>query len=399
MGVAPDPCHARRVRRFAHPPRTVFEGAARRIGVRGVATGLAVVLGACAEDPQETSSLEARARSQSARQTSQTAAPGDAKPLTASEADAKAADAKAADAKAPEPAPPEPLTDPSGDLGTDAVQSDPDAPAVELRLALDPSFRTRVTTVGMVQLPLVEKPTGFAIEEELTLDGCKGEGAARTCRLHHRFTNFDAEPPAGRFLETDHARVAELSLSHDIGADGRALSKTDVEGAAASELTEALAKSHALHCLRLPSEPVRPGATWTDTCSEWARGAVGTREVTWTLARVDDEPGVGQRAELRYRGALTQPSSGGDRTGTVQGVLYFFVDAGQPHLLREQLSMPLKAGGAVTKTTTNVQFARVAEDAPGGIRRMDGQEFPSAPAPAAKTPDAGTPAPTSPAPG
>jgi hypothetical protein len=353
-----DPCHALGVRRFAHPLGTTFAGAARWLAGLALAVGVA----ACGEDPKAPSSLAERARATPAETPAPTATP-------------PADPAPPADS-APPPVAPSADTPPA------------DTPPIALTLALDPAVKMRITTVGMVELPVVERPTGFAIQEGITLDGCEGEGTARRCRVHHRFLNFEAEPPAGRFLEADHARVADIARAHDIGADGRALSPTALEGEVDAELRESLARAHALHCIRLPPGPVTVGATWTDTCSEWARGAVGAREITWTLARVDDDEGTGRRAELRYRGTLTQPSKAGERTGTVQGVLYFFADAGQPHLLREQIAMPLKAGGAVTKTTLNIQFARVDPAHPDTLLRMDGRPFPVPPKPTAGNPPA-----------
>src|SRR5690606_34316024 len=98
----------RRVRRFAHPPRTAFDGTARRIGVPDVAIGLALLLVACRDDPEAASSLEARARSQSARQTSQTEAPGDATPPAASASGAPSdADGKASATTPPATTPPD----------------------------------------------------------------------------------------------------------------------------------------------------------------------------------------------------------------------------------------------------------------------------------------------------
>jgi hypothetical protein len=379
MGMLHDPCHSPVVRRFAHPAGTTFAAAMwRSVACLGVLS-LSASIGACGDEPDDTSSLAERARAESARQTSQT---------------------QAADATKAPPADPPPedrlrdTTDPSApsnaEAGAPEEASTAEAPAIELALALDPKIELRATTVGMVQLPVVEKPTAFAMQEALTLDACEGEGAARRCLLHHRYEKFEAEPPAGRFLETDHARVAALERAHEIGADGRAASTTEVSGDADAELREALGPAHLLHCIRFPAEPVKVGATWTDTCSEWARGAVGTREITWTLARLDDEEGAGRRAELRYRGTLTQPSKAGERTGTVQGVLYFYADVGQPHLMREQLAMPLKAGGAITKTTLNIQFARVDPTKPDVLLRVDGRPFPEAP------PRPATPAPVAP---
>lgn len=246
----------------------------------------------------------------------------------------------------------------------------------------------RITTVGMVQLPIVEKPTGYAMQEGITLDHCEGEGAARSCRLHHRFLQFEAEPPAGKFMQSDHDRVAEVKLSHALHADGSADAPTEVSGRLGEGIGDALTLAHAFYCIQLPAEPVAVGATWTSTCRSWARGALATRELTWTLAKLEDDPESGQRAELRYQGRYAQPAPDGERVGTVQGILYFFVEAGQPHLLREQIALPLKAGGATTKTTVNVQFARVDSADPEALLRTDGKPFPEVP-PASPTAPAG----------
>ena len=59
------------------------------------------------------------------------------------------------------------------------------------------------------------------------------------------------------------------------------------------------------------------------------------------------------------------------------GILYFFVDRGQPHLLRLRTVVPLDAGSKLSTTTTlNVQFATRTTD--GAVVRTDDQPFPAA---------------------
>ncbi|NVB40010.1 hypothetical protein G6O69_19350 [Pseudenhygromyxa sp. WMMC2535] len=250
----------------------------------------------------------------------------------------------------------------------------------ELRLALDEGARYRITTIGMVHLPLIEKPTGFAREEELSLGKCAGEGPGRSCLLTHSYRNYEAEPPAGAGLEKEEREVAGLSTSHRIDASGLRLTQTQISGeaeaiAAAGEAGQALAEVHRMFCIRLPAEAVGEGATWKDACRLRQAGTVVTRELTWKLAKLEDsEDGV--RAQLEYAGKIYKRSSDETlRTGQVQGTLFLWADAGEPHMIRERLMFTLDSGkGLSSGNDLRVQFTKVAEDGET-LLRTDGKAF------------------------
>lgn len=310
--------------------------------------------------------------------------------------------ADARDATPTEPAAPAAATTPpAGAPAKPSTEAPPtDAKYVELRLALDPEVEYRVTTVGMIAFPMVASQTGFAREEHLVLSECLGEGFDRACTVQHRYGRFEAEPPAGKLVEADEARVRDLVTRHGITASGLRVGTTTVDGPEAakrSEIGRQLANVHRFYCLRFPSEPVAVGAKWADECSFVHGGVVATQKVAWELSKLDEDPIAGTRAELTVVGELVAPGKSGERRGTVQGTLYFFVDRGQPHVLRLRTSLPLDAGGKVATTTTlNVQFARVRPD--GALVRTDDQPFPETPPPAAGAPATGEPAPSSGAP-
>lgn len=277
---------------------------------------------------------------------------------------------------------------------------------VTLTLGLDPDVTYRVSVVGMVQFPMADKPTGYAREETIELSDCTGEGAARRCTLTHRFSGFEAEPPAGRFLEGDFERVKHVRSSHAILGTGErpgetALEAIDAEGTPTDTPVDAtifaeLSPAHRLFCIRFPDRPVSVGDTWTDTCTTVTAGTPGERAVTWSVTALEDDDDGGVRAELAYEGDYTQiaadasslmstdeqgdaPQQQAVRKGTVKGKLFVFVDEGQPHLMRETIVVPLGYTGVMVKTTVNVQFAREDPDDPTGRLRTDGAAFPRPP--------------------
>ncbi len=303
--------------------------------------------------------------------------------------------AKASPAPNPDPAS---ETNPQPPSETEPAPVKPVAPPpserVTLALALDPSFEYRASVVGMVAFPMNDKPTGYAREETIALSHCTGEGAMRRCTLTHNFSAFEAEPPAGRFLEGDYNRVAHVRSTHPITATGRRATETQLDSLDEARsiddaLTAELSDVHRLFCIRFPDEPVGVGAKWSDTCKTVTAGTVGKRTVAWELSKLEDDTAGGKRAELTYVGQYTQSLVEKGRTvqreGTVSGVLYFFVDDGQPHLMREKLAVPLGRTGVVTQTSINIQFARVSPDAPDVRLRTDGTPFPQR-APGQRTP-------------
>jgi hypothetical protein len=246
---------------------------------------------------------------------------------------------------------------------------------VQLRLALADDAHYRITTIGMLKLPLIDKPTGFAREEDVTVSGCEGEGTARTCLITHDYRNYEAEPPAGSGLEADEKQVAALRTSHRIDASGLRITDTEVQGEGSPKQLDALAQVHRLYCIRLPSEPVGVGATWKDVCRLRQGGSIVTRELTWRLAKLEDtEDGV--RAELEYAGRVRRIDPKGKLlNGEIMGGLFFWVDAGEPHLMRERVGFVLDAGkGVSTGTDFRYQFTKVVGDS-DELLRTDGKPF------------------------
>lgn len=246
---------------------------------------------------------------------------------------------------------------------------------ISLRLALTDGAHYRVTTLGMLTLPLIEKPTGFIRDEDIELGACDGEGEGRSCRLTHHYRNYEAEPPTGKGLEADEAMVAGLTTSHTIDSSGLRTSGTSVEGEAAPKVSAQLAQVHRLYCIRLPSEPVGVGATWRDVCQMRQGGSLVTRELTWRLAKVEDSD-EGTRAELEYAGRVRRTNPKGELiSGEIKGMLYFWADAGEPHMMRERLVFVLDASkGLSTGTDFKVQFAKLGDDGEELIR-TDGEPF------------------------
>lgn len=251
---------------------------------------------------------------------------------------------------------------------------------VNLRLTLEEGTQYRITTLGMLKLPLMEQSTGFAREEDLSLSGCRGEGAERSCLLTHRYRNYEAEPPAGSGLEADERQVAALETAHRVDASGLRNSETAVHGEAPAKLGKQLAQVHRLYCLRFPAEAVGLGATWRDACRMRQGGQLVTRELTWRFAKLERNDVDGARAELEYAGRVRRVGPDGKAiNGEVKGVLYFWVDAGEPHLMRERLGFVLNPqNGVGTTTDLRYQFTRLDEDGET-LLRTDGKPFEQSP--------------------
>lgn len=249
---------------------------------------------------------------------------------------------------------------------------------VELRLALPDETRYRITTIGMLKLPLFDKPVGFAREEDVRVGDCQGEGVGRSCLITHSYRNFEAEPPTGDALEKDEVIVAELETSHRIDASGLRISETAINGKVENPAQQALTQVHRFYCLRLPSEAVGVGATWRDVCRTRLGGQIITRELVWKLAKLE-ETEEGTRAELEYAGRVRRMDpDAGLRSGEVKGALYFWVDAGEPHLLRERVVFTLDAErGLSTGTDLRYQFAKLGKD--DELIRTDGKPFDGSP--------------------
>lgn len=253
-----------------------------------------------------------------------------------------------------------------------------------VRLALKEGSVYQVTTLGMISFTGVQ-PSGYAREERLELDECSGADQARRCRLTHRYVHFEAEPPSGRIFAADEQRVDKLITRHTLLASGVREGSTAIEGLAEqleSPPGKALAEVHRFYCLRFPEEPIGIGAKWKDVCHMRTGGAIDTREVIWELTNVSKDAEGRRRAEFTYVGNYLAPGEKGDRTGTVAGMLYFLLDAGEPHLLREKIVTRLDpASSFQTSTTLSYQFARLVKGKDGKetAMRTDGEPFPVAP--------------------
>lgn len=254
------------------------------------------------------------------------------------------------------------------------------ADAVALRLALLDGAIYRVTTIGMLFLPLIEKPTGFAREEDMALSECVEDGPTRACLLTHTYRNFEGEPPTGAGLEAEERQVSAVISKHRIDASGLRTTPTTLEGddaALANPAAKALADANQFMCVRLPAEPVGTGATWKDVCRRRQSGLVVTRDLTWKLAKLETSD-EGKRAELHYAGTVWTKDDKGVRKGKVQGVLYFLVDAGEPHLQRERIEFVIDAEkGIKTATDLRLQWAKLGEG--DTLIRTDGKPFAQTP--------------------
>jgi hypothetical protein len=263
----------------------------------------------------------------------------------------------------------------AGTSTTSAESPPPDSERVQLALALEEPTTYRVQTIGSVKLPMVLNPTGFALEERVRLHDCEGEGTARKCRIEHRYSNFEAEPPAGRFLQADYDRVHAVVTEHVLTASGFREGDTKINeapDALDAELRSALAGVHCFFCLRFPTEPVGVGAKWNNTCNAYLRGTVATREVMWELSELTDDPnGFGRRAELTAVGKYLESG----KEGSVQSTLFFYVDLGQPHILRERISISLGEKGLKTVTNLTYAFGKVLPGKPEKVVQVTGLPF------------------------
>lgn len=290
------------------------------------------------------------------------------------------AGAEKAETKSEEKTPPK--KDPeASDAGAEGVTSTGEGEKVQLRLALADGASYQITTVGLVTFPAVQQPVGFARRELISLSDCDSEGPTRKCTLNHEYKNYEAELPTGAPLENGEKPVMDLKTSHQIDGTGKRHGTTKVEGEAEKlehADAKALADAHRFYCMRLPDEPVGVGATWKDTCRMRTGGQIVTKEAEWTLKKLDDDPeGAGKRAELMVKSAYKSVDAVGNaRTGVARGVLYLWVDAGEPHLYREMIVQPVGDKGLKTKTSINYQFAKVDPKDPEKVVRTDGAEFP-----------------------
>ncbi|HEY8377657.1 MAG TPA: hypothetical protein VIK91_14275, partial [Nannocystis sp.] len=245
----------------------------------------------------------------------------------------------------------------------------------------------RVTTIGNIRFGTLVQPTGYAREERIELSQCAGEGFSRACTLTHRYVNFEAEPPNGRFLEADENAVRELTTSHRLRATGERVGETAIVAGpkeqAESAAGQALTQAHRFYCLRFPEEPIGVGAKWRSKCHMRTGGVIDTRDVVWEVTKLERDDETGLRAELTYVGEYTAPGAKGPVQGVIRGVLYFFVDAGEPHLMREEFTTATDAAAAYkTHTQVAYQFARLVPGPDGKeiAVRVDGKPFPEAPA-------------------
>jgi hypothetical protein len=277
------------------------------------------------------------------------------------------------------------VIDPSPGADAPAPVSD-EAPAeptefVALRLAMPQDQTYSVTTVAMVELPLVNQPMGWAREERFSFEDCTGDGMERACTIRHDYTAFEGQPPAGPLLEADELKIRDVTSRHSITATGYREGPTQLQTDDREldpGLAESLATIHRLYCIRFPKEPIGVGAKWNDSCQTFDRGVAVTRNLLWELSELRDDAEVGKRAELRGIGEYVVPGPKGDRKGTVEMILYFFVDHGEPHLLRERRSVPVsEQRGAHTKETVSIQFSKVLQGDPARTVRTDGRPFPT----------------------
>lgn len=327
------------------------------------------------------------------------AACGDPGPSRLQQRDADAAPKTAApEVQAPvgDPSPATPADSPS--KADPSRPSSPPSELAEIRLALREGTNYRVTTIGNIRFGSLVQPTGFAREERLSLKDCEGEGYARACTLEHRYVNFEAEPPNGKFLDNDEKVVNQLVTSHRLLATGERPGTTTVTGPkeqAEGKAGLALADAHRFLCIRFPEQAIGVGAKWRAKCQMRSGGVIDTRDVLWELKKLERDPDTGLRAELAFIGEYTAPGAKTSLEGVVRGTLLFFVDAGEPHLLREEFTTATdKASKYVTHTTLAYQFAKLVPGPDGKevAVRTDGKPFPEAPAMNERTAADATPA-------
>lgn len=272
---------------------------------------------------------------------------------------------------------------PTGPEGQVVGAPPPGAETATLRLSLQEGATYKVTTVGNVQFGSLVQGTAWAREERLRLAQCAGEGFARACTLEHRYVHFEAEPPNGRLLENDEKAVSGLVTRHKLKATGERVGATEIAEGPKEQVDSAAGKALAdvdrFFCVRFPDQPIAVGAKWRATCHVRSGGVVDTRDVLWELEKLERDPDTGLRAELSYLGKYKAPGVKGSLEGVISGVMYFFVDAGEPHLIREQFTMQTDAASQfVTHTSVAVQFAKLTKGPDGKETavRVDGKPFP-----------------------
>lgn len=279
-------------------------------------------------------------------------------------------------------------------------------PRYQLFLALKPDTTYKVTTIGMVQFSVVQSPTGFAREELITISGCEGEAGNHVCALKHAYHKFDAEPPQGSYLKNDEKAVADIVTTYRLNSTGMRTAAPELSGPEKqlqSPPGKALAAVDRMYCLRFPDKPVAVGATWQHTCNMRTGGFLDTRLLTWKLLSVSPDPITkANRAELAYTGRYRAGSADKPRDGGISGRVYMWLEAGEPHLIKEQIEVHFDSEkGLKTSTTSSLQFSKLVDpNDPSKIIRTDGMPFPNPPkmpneAPAETPAGKTTPAPKS----
>ena len=162
--------------------------------------------------------------------------------------------------------------------------------------------------------------------------------------------------------------VAGAVAAGPVGAAG-------LVGAGATTGLTSLREVHRFFCLRFPEEPIGVGAKWKDICHLRTGGVIDTREVIWELTNLSTDAKGRRRADFTYLGNYSAPGEPTPRTGTVQGILYFFLDSGEPHLIKEQIVTRREPTSQFqTVTTISYQFGKFATDKKGKetVLRTDG---------------------------
>ncbi len=306
----------------------------RRVSLRPSSVLIALLLSACTGDAAGPSSLAERSK------VSPAVAPSPTSPTTSPTPSPTTSPTTPPAATTPQPAATGVPAIPD-DIAPGGLTARPPegTELLPVRFALKEGSAYQVTTLGMVAFTGVA-PSGYAREERIDLDECSGADQARRCRLTHRYVHFEAEPPSGRIFAADEQRIDKLITRHTLLASGAREGTTAIEGPAeqlASPPGQALADVHRFYCLRFPEEPIGIGAKWKDVCHLRTGGVVDTREVIWELSNISKDAEGRRRAEFTYVGNYLAPGEKGDRKGTIAGMLYFLLDAGEPHLLREKI--------------------------------------------------------------
>ena len=92
----------------------------------------------------------------------------------------------------------------------------------------------------------------------------------------------------------------------------------------------------------------------------------------WELSELTDDPdGLGRRAELTAVGKYLESG----KEGNIQATLFFYVDLGQPHVLRERISVSLGEKGLKTVTNLSHAFGKVLPGKPEKVVQVSGRPF------------------------